>query len=586
MKNKAQIKKTKKGTLRRVISFVGRYRFSLTVSVLCAALSAVLSLYIPILTGNAIDAALGKGAVDFDALGLALVKFGLCLGLIVPAQWVMAICNNRIAFGVVRDMRMEAFKKLQSLPVSYIDSTPRGDTVSRIISDADRFSDGLVLGFSQLFTGLIAIFGTIVFMFTLNWIITLVVVLLTPLSLVCAGFIASRTHSMFLKQSKDNGALTAITDETVENQKLIRAFGYEKEMAKSFSESNERLRQSSLRAIFCSSLTNPVTRFVNSMVYAVTAGAGAILAIYQPSFTAGCLSSFLIYANQYTKPFNEISGVLTELQGALAGAERIFELLDTPDVTDEGKTELSPDNVRGEIRFEGVSFSYTKDRPLIRDLSFTAKQGQRIAIVGPTGCGKTTLINLLMRFYDTDSGTISLDGIPIKEMPRSTLRSLCGMVLQDTWIKNGSVRDNIAMGRPGATDDEIVTAAKACHAHSFIKRLKNGYDTVIGDGDGSLSQGQRQLICICRLMLKPPPVLILDEATSSIDTRTEMKISDAFNKLMKGRTSFIVAHRLQTIRHADMILVMRDGDVVERGTHRELLAKKGFYAELYNSQFK
>jgi len=578
--------KAKKGTLPRVIGFVARYRVSLVLSVICAAASAVLSLYIPILTGNAIDAALGKGAVDFDALYKALLKFVICLAVIVPAQWIMALCNNRIAFGVVRDLRLAAFRKLQKLPISYIDSTPRGDTVSRMISDADRFSDGLVLGFSQLFTGLITIVGTIIFMFTLNWMITLVVVLLTPLSLICASFIARRTYSMFSQQSKDNSSLTAVIDETVENQKLIRAFGYEENMRRSFSASNERLRQSSLKAIFYSSLTNPVTRFVNSMVYAVTAGAGAVLSISQPSFTAGCLSSFLIYANQYTKPFNEISGVLTELQGALAGAERIFELLDTEDAVDEGKRDLGADSVSGEIRFEKVSFAYDSTRPLIKDLSFTAKPGQRIAIVGPTGCGKTTLINLLMRFYDVDGGEITLDGAPIKEMPRATLRSLCGMVLQDTWIKKGTVRDNIAMGRPGATDGEIIAAAKACHAHGFIKRLKNGYDTVIDDRGGSLSQGQRQLICICRLMLKPPPVLILDEATSSIDTRTEMKISDAFNKLMKGRTSFIVAHRLQTIRNADMILVMRDGDVIERGTHKELLAKEGFYAQLYNSQFK
>lgn len=578
--------KAKKGTLRRVIRFVSGYRLSLTVSVLCAALASVLALYIPILTGNAIDAAVGKGAVDFDSLYGILLRFGICLAIIVPAQWIMALCNNRIAFGVVRDLRMAAFKKLQRLPVAYIDSTPRGDTVSRIISDADRFSDGLILGFSQLFTGLIAIVGTIIFMFTLNWIITLVVVLLTPLSLFCAGFIARRTYSMFSEQSRDNGSLTASIDETVENQKLIRAYGCEEEMRREFGKRNEKLRQSSLKAIFYSSLTNPVTRFVNSMVYAVTAGAGAILALHDPSFTAGCLSGFLIYANQYTKPFNEISGVLTELQGALAGAARIFDLLDAPDVRDDGKRSLSADSVRGEIRFEGVRFSYDSERPLMTDLSFTALPGQRIAIVGPTGCGKTTLINLLMRFYDTDGGTVSIDGIPINEIPRKELRALCGMVLQDTWIKNGTVRDNIALGRPGATDAEIEAAARACHAHGFIKRLRNGYDTVIGDGDGSLSQGQRQLICICRLMLGTPPILILDEATSSIDTRTEMKIGDAFSKLMRGRTSFIVAHRLQTVRNADMILVMRRGEVVERGTHRELLEKNGFYAELYNSQFK
>lgn len=578
--------KIKKGTLKRVLRYVGKYRFSLVISVAFAALSAVLSLCIPIITGNAIDAAVGKGAVDFEMLRNALARFGLCLLFIVPSQWLMAVLNNRIAFGVVRDLRLAAFRKLQRLPISYIDSTPRGDTVSRIISDADRFSEGLVLGFSQLITGLISILGTIAFMFTLNWIITLVVVLLTPLSLICASFIARRTYSMFSRQTEDNGALTAVIDEAVENQKLIRAYGYESEMGAKFRESNERLRASSMKAIFYSSLTNPVTRFVNSMVYAVTAGVGALLAIADPTFTAGRLSGFLIYANQYTKPFNEISGVLTELQGAMAGAARIFELLDGSDVVDDGERELSADTVKGEVRFEGVSFSYDKERQLIKDLSFTASPGKRIAIVGPTGCGKTTLINLLMRFYNTDSGCISIDGVPISEMPMETLRSLFGMVLQDTWIKNGTVRENIAMGRPDATDEEIVAAAKACHAHSFIKRLRYGYDTVIGDGDGSLSQGQRQLICICRLMLRPTPLLILDEATSSIDTRTEMKISDAFGKLMKGRTCFIVAHRLQTIRSADMILVMKNGDVVERGNHKELLAKNGFYAELYNSQYK
>ena len=583
MKTKAKAK-ANKGTAIRVLRFVAKYRFSLAMSVICAALSSVLALYIPILTGNAIDVAAGKGEVDFGALYEILIRFGVCLAVIVPTQWIMALCNNRVAFSVVKDLRMAAFKKLQKLPVAYVDSTAKGDTVSRIISDADKFSDGLVLGFSQLFTGLITIIGTIIFMFSLSWIMTLVVVLLTPLSMFCAAFIASRTYSMFSEQSRDNGALTATIDETVENQKLIRAYGYESERRNEFSARNEKLRQSSLKAIFYSSLTNPVTRFVNSTVYAVTAGVGAILAISDPIFTAGCLSGFLIYANQYTKPFNEISGVITELQGALAGASRIFELLDEQDVVDEGKTE--PDNVKGEISFDRVSFSYDKERRLIKDLSFTARPGQRVAIVGPTGCGKTTLINLLMRFYDVDGGTISVDGVPINDMPRETLRSMCGMVLQDTWIKKGSVRDNIAFGCPGATDEEIIAAAKASHAHGFIKRLKNGYDTVIDDSDGSLSQGQRQLICICRLMLRTPPILILDEATSSIDTRTEIKIGDAFNRLMKGRTAFIVAHRLQTIRNADLILVMENGDVVERGTHSELLAERGKYWELYNSQFK
>ena len=579
-------KKSNKKTLRRVMGYIGRYKFYLVISIFCALVYALLSLYIPILTGDAIDMTIGKDNVDFDGLKTLLLRFLLCIAISAPAQWVMALCNNKIAFGVVRDLRMSAFKKLQKLPVSYIDTHPRGDTVSRVINDADRFSDGLILGFSQLFTGVVTIIGTIIFMFTINWVITLAVILLTPLSLLCARFIANRTYSMFSEQSKDNGALTACIDESIENQKLVRAYGYESEIRKSFIEANEKLRKSSLRAIFYSSLTNPVTRFVNSMVYAVSAGAGAILAIMSPAFTAGKLTGFLIYANQYTKPFNEISGVLAELQSAIAGADRIFELLDSEDVPETGDKEIDTESVSGVVEFDNVSFSYNKDNPLIKDLSFKATEGQRIAIVGPTGCGKTTLINLLMRFYDTDEGEIRIDGTPIKDMKRNSLRSLFGMVLQDTWIKNGTVRENIAMGREGATDEEIIAAAKACHAHSFIKRLPEGYDTVIKDNDGSLSQGQRQLICICRVMIAPPPLLILDEATSSIDTRTELKISDAFSKLMTGRTSFIVAHRLRTIMDADMILVMNKGNVVERGTHKELLAKDGFYAKLYNSQFE
>lgn len=580
------MKKSNKNTLARVMKYIGRYKLYLAVSILCALAYALLSLYIPILTGDAIDMAVGENDVDFEGLKALLVRFALCIVISAPAQWIMALCNNKIAFGVVRDLRMSAFKKLQKLPVSYIDTHPRGDTVSRIINDADRFSDGLILGFSQLFTGIVTIVGTIIFMLTINPIITLAVILLTPLSLLCARFIAKRTYSMFSEQSKDNGTLTACIDESIENQKLVRAYGYEGEIRNNFTEANEKLRKSSLRAIFYSSLTNPVTRFVNSMVYAVSAGAGAILAIMSPAFTAGKLTGFLIYANQYTKPFNEISGVLAELQSAIAGADRIFELLDSEEVSDAGEKTADTESVSGVVEFDNVSFSYNKENPLIENLSFRATEGQRIAIVGPTGCGKTTLINLLMRFYDADEGEIRIDGTPIKDMKRDELRSLFGMVLQDTWIKNGTVRENIAMGREGATDEEIVAAAKACHAHSFIKRLPNGYDTVIKDNDGSLSQGQRQLICICRVMIAPPPLLILDEATSSIDTRTELKISDAFGKLMKGRTSFIVAHRLRTIMDADMILVMNKGNVVERGTHKELIEKGGFYAKLYNSQFE
>ena len=577
--------KIKKSTLKRVLGYIGKYKISLAGSILSALASSLLSLYIPILTGSAIDTAVGKGNVDFDTLKMLLVRFLICIAIIAPLQWIMALCNNRIAFGVVRDLRMSAFRKLQRLPIEYIDNHPRGEIVSRIINDADRFSDGLVLGFSQLFTGVVTIIGTLVFMLTINPLIALAVILLTPLSLVCARLIANKTYSMFAHQSKDNGELTACIDESIENQKLVRAYGYEQSIAESFENANQKHRKSSLDAIFASSLTNPVTRFVNSVVYAVSAGAGAILAIYDPVFTAGKLSGFLIYANQYTKPFNEISGVLAELQGALAGADRIFELVDSDEVVEKGSDTISAEEISGEVEFDDVSFSYDKSRSLIEGLSFKAKAGQRIAIVGPTGCGKTTMINLLMRFYDADSGKILIDGRATDSLSTSALRSLFGMVLQETWIKQETVKENIAMGRPDATDEEIIAAAKACHAHSFIKRLPNGYDTVIKDNDGLLSQGQKQLICICRVMIAPPPLLILDEATSSIDTRTELKIRDAFSKLMQGRTSFIVAHRLRTVMDADLILVMKDGEVIERGTHKELLAQNGFYTKLYNSQF-
>ena len=578
--------KTNKKTISRVIKYVGRYKIYLAISILSAFLSSLLALYIPILTGEAIDLAVGKNNVDFEGLGQILLRFLICIAIIVPLQWIMALCNNKIAFGVVKDLRKSAFDKLQKLPIGYIDSHPRGDTVSRIINDADRFADGLVLGFSQFFTGIVTIVGTLVFMFLINPIIALAVVLLTPLSLLVARFIANKTYALFIEQTKDNGALTACIDESIENQKLIRAFSYEDETREKFEKTNKKLRESSLKAVFASSLTNPSTRFVNSMVYAVSAGAGALLAISNPMFTAGKLTGFLIYANQYTKPFNEISGVLAELQSALAGADRIFELVDEKEVVETGSDSVDPEKTVGKVEFNKVSFSYDKKKTLIKDLSFSARAGQKIAIVGPTGCGKTTLINLLMRFYETDGGEILIDGKPIKEMKIDSLRSLFGMVLQETWIKNGTVRENIAMGRPDATDEEIIAAARACHAHSFIKRLPKGYDTVIKDNDGLISQGQKQLICICRVMIAPPPLLILDEATSSIDTRTELKIRDAFSKLMKGRTSFIVAHRLRTIMDADLILVMKDGDVIERGTHSELLAQNGFYTKLYSSQFE
>lgn len=580
MKSKSKLKK---GTFRKIIKRIGRYKYLLLLSVIFAAASALLSLYVPILIGRAIDCIVGKGNVDFDTIFALFVQVGATVGVSALLQWLMNTLNNRITFQVVRDIRNEAFSNLMILPLKFIDSNSHGDIVSRIIADVDQFADGLLLGFTQLFTGVVTILGTLVFMLIINPRITLVVVLLTPLSMLVAKFIASRTYSMFSLQSKTRGEQTAFIDEMVGNQKVVQAFAHEDENLEKFDEINERLEKCSLRAAFFSSLTNPSTRFINSLVYAGVALVGALSAV-GGGITVGGLTCFLSYANQYAKPFNEISGVITELHNAVACADRVFELIDQPPQTsDADAAELS--DVHGSVQLDNVSFSYTPERRLIENLNLSVKPGMRVAIVGPTGCGKTTLINLLMRFYDVDGGAISVDGNDIRRVTRRSLRRNFGMVLQETWLKTGTVRENISMGRPDATLDEVVAAAKAAHAHSFIKRLPNGYDTVIGEDGGSLSQGQRQLLCIARVMLCLPPMLILDEATSSIDTRTEQKIQRAFAEMMQGRTSFVVAHRLSTVRDADVILVMRDGNIVEQGNHDTLLAKKGFYAQLYNSQF-
>ncbi len=576
-------KKVNKSTLNRVLFYVGRYKVHLAFSIILAALSVAVSLYIPVLAGSAIDTIAGAGRVDFAALMPYLYKIAVLALIAAAAQWIMNTLNNRITFRVVRDIRNAAMEKIQILPLSYIDSKPAGETVSRIISDADQFADGLLMGFTQLFTGVVTIAGTLGFMIAINWKITLVVVVLTPLSLFVARFIAKRTHSMFKLQAQTRGEQTAFTEENVGNKKVVTAFSREEKSLEEFDEINERYAKYSLKAIFFSSLTNPCTRFVNSMVYAAVGLAGAI-AVVNNAITVGELSCFLSYANQYTKPFNEISGVIAELQNALACAERLFELVEqqpqTPDAPDAAVLE----DVEGNVTIENVAFSYSKDRELIKNLNLAVESGNRVAIVGPTGCGKTTVINLLMRFYDVDEGKIYIDGVDVNKATRKSLRKSYGMVLQDTWLKEGTVKENIAMGRPDATDEEIIEAAKAAHAHSFIKRLPNGYDTVISDEASGLSQGQKQLLCITRVMLCLPPMLILDEATSSIDTRTEIRIQKAFGKMMEGRTSFIVAHRLSTIKNADVILVMRDGNIVEQGSHKELMEKGGFYSELYNSR--
>lgn len=571
-----------KSVLKRVLSVVGSFKVSLALSLIISVASVILTLYIPVLAGNAIDGIASIGGVNFATVKKALFGILICAVLSAVLNWLMTVINNRIAYNTVRELRDRAFSHLQSLPVAFSDSHPHGDIVSRVIADAEQFADGLILGFSQFFTGVVTIIVTLVFMLTISPLLALVVVVLTPLSLFTARFIAKRSYDMFKKQSETRGEQTAFINEMITGQKTVQAFSREQKTVEDFDEVNERLRRYSLKAIFFSSLTNPTTRFINNIIYAVVGLVGGIFAV-NGIMTVGGFVSFLAYSTQYTKPFNEISGVITELQNALACAARIFELIDEPsEVSDKGN--MSLDNPRGDVAFNNVAFSYDKNKKLIEGFNFFAPAGKKIAVVGPTGCGKTTLINLLLRFYDVDKGSITIDGEDIKNITRESLRTHFGMVLQDTWIKKGTVKENIAFGKPDATDEEIIAAAKAARAHGFIKRLKNGYDTVIGDDDG-LSEGERQLLCIARVMLMKPPMLILDEATSSIDTRTEIKVQDAFLRLMEGRTSFVVAHRLSTIRDADCILVMKDGSVYEQGTHDELLSKNGFYAELYNSQF-
>lgn len=575
--------KTSASVALRVLKLLKKYIPLLVPSILLAAGSSVLSLYVPILFGNAIDSIVEAGKVDFDTVIMFLTRAGIIGIAVALMQWVMGVINNKITFQTVRDVRDAAFRKIEELPLSYIDSHPHGDLVSRVISDVDTFADGLLLGFSQFFTGIVTIVATLCFMLTISWKITLVAVVLTPMSLFVARYISKNTYDLFGKQSKIRGEQTALIDEMVGNQKTVAAYNYQTRSHDRFDKINTDLQKISVKAIFLSSLVNPSTRFVNAIVYAAVGLMGAF-GVIAGSVTVGGLTCILNYANQYTKPFNEISGVITELQNAFACAGRMFELLDTPSqISDEGNKGL--DGINGNVALENVSFSYVPERPLIQNVNLNVKPGSRVAIVGPTGCGKTTLINLLMRFYDVDSGAISVEGNDIREITRESLRRGYGMVLQETWLKSGTIRDNITMGKPDATDDEIVEAAKATHAHSFIKRLPLGYDTPIGEDGGSLSAGQKQLLCITRVMLCQPPMLILDEATSNIDTKTEQRVQRAFDKLMKGKTSFIVAHRLSTIMSADIILVMKDGNIIEQGTHTELMAKGGFYNELYNSQF-
>lgn len=574
-------------TEKRILRLIKPYGHLLIMSLIFAVVSVVLTLYAPVITGQGIDLIIDKGQVDFAALMPLLVRFGIVVGITALAQWLMNLCNNKITYHVVKDIRSEAFEHLEILPLRYIDSNQYGEVISKVITDVDQFSDGLLLGFSQLFTGVITILGTLLFMLSVNFKITLVVVLITPLSLFVASFIARRTFSMFKLQSETRGEMTSLVEEMVGNQKIVKAFSHEEEAEEKFRVINEDLRKCSLRAIFFSSITNPATRFVNGLVYAGVGIVGAISAI-RGVISVGQLSCFLSYANQYTKPFNEISGVVTELQNALASATRVFALIDeepqTPDTSDA--LELKPEMVNGNVKLKNVQFSYNPEVSLIQGLNLDVKSGQRIAIVGPTGCGKTTIINLLMRFYDVDSGEISVSGHPVRTLTRDSLRTNYGMVLQETWLKSGTIADNIAYGKPDASREEIMEAAKSAHAHSFIKRMPDGYDTVISEAGGNLSQGQKQLLCIARVMLCLPPMLILDEATSSIDTRTEIKIQKAFEIMMQGRTSFIVAHRLSTIREADIILVMKDGAIIEQGNHESLLGNNGFYADLYNSQFQ
>lgn len=576
----------KKSTIKRVLRYLGKYRIFLILSLGMALVTVAGQLYIPILQGNAIDNIIGEGNVDFAAVMKIIITILITMGVVALFQWIMNICNNKITYSIVHDIRKDAFNKLQRLPVRYADSHPTGEIVSKVIADVDQFADGLLMGFTQFFTGVMTILGTLIFMIMINWKITLVVVLVTPLSFFVASFVAKKTYRMFSLQSETRGEQTGFIDEMIGNEKVVQAYGHEDEALEKFDDINLRLQKWSLKATFFSSITNPATRFVNNVVYALVALSGAVSVVKNPlAFTVGRLSMFLSYANQYTKPFNEISGVVTELQNALACADRVLDLIEEEPLSPDADDVLVVNEGEGHIRLEHVAFSYDKEKELIKDFNLDVKPGERVAIVGPTGCGKTTMINLLMRFYDVDSGSIKVEGKDIRDVTRKSLRSNYGMVLQETWLKSGTIKENIVTGRPDATDEEIIAAAKAAHAHSFIKRLLDGYDTVIGEDGGNLSQGQKQLLCIARVMLCLPPMLILDEATSSIDTRTEMKIQEAFAKMMKGRTSFIVAHRLSTIQSADIILVMKDGNVIEQGNHEELLAKGGFYSRLYNSQF-
>lgn len=573
-----------KAVLKRVLTHIKKYRILVILSFICAMITVASTLYAPILTGDAIDLIVGKGLVDFEGIKDIIYTFLMVTVVTVLSQWFMNIINNHITYSVVRDIRIEVFNHMEELPLSYIDSHKHGDIVSRIVSDIDQFADGLLMGFTQLFTGIVTILATLGFMMVVNVPIALVVIVLTPLSLFVASFIAKRTYHLFHQQSETRGEITALVDEMVGQQKIVQAFGYEDEALDRFGEINDRLEKDSMSATFYSSIVNPCTRFVNNLVYAAVGIIGAISAI-MTGFTVGQLTCFLSYANQYTKPFNEISNVITELQNAMACAGRVFELLDeTPQVPEKENAHVLTDT-KGAIEIKDVNFSYVKDKKLITNLNLSVKPGMRVAIVGPTGCGKSTLINLLMRFYDVDTGAISVDGTDIRDMTRDSLRQNYGMVLQETWLKSGTIRENIAYGKPDATDEEIVQAAKLAHSDSFIRRLPQGYDTVIAEDGGNLSQGQKQLLCITRVMLLLPPMLILDEATSSIDTRTEIRIQKAFNRMMQGRTSFIVAHRLSTIREADVILVMKDGNIIEKGNHEELMAQNGFYTNLYNSQF-
>lgn len=571
-------------TIFKILKYIKRYWGFLGISILLSAVTVVCSLYLPLLTGDALDLIIEKGQVDFTGVFDILKKMGVMVLLTAFAQWIMNVCNNKITYNVIRDVRKEAFAKLERLPLKYLDAHAHGEVVSRLITDVDQFADGLLMGFTQFFSGILTIFGTLFFMFAISGRITIAVVVLTPLSLVVASFIAKKTFSMFKLQSETRGEQTSFIEEMVGNQKVVQAFSREDETLKKFDEINDRLEKCSLKAIFFSSITNPSTRFVNSLVYATVAVIGAFLAI-SGGISIGNLSALLAYANQYTKPFNEISGVVTELQNALACARRVFELMEEEPEIPDALDAVVLEQTDGQVDLENVAFSYVPEQRLMEGLNLKVKPGQRIAIVGPTGCGKTTLINLLMRFYDVKEGSIKVNDIDIRNMTRKSLRNNYGMVLQETWLRSGTIRDNIVMGKPDATDEEVIAAAKASHAHSFIKRLPEGYDTIVAEDGGNLSQGQKQLLCITRVMLCLPPMLILDEATSSIDTRTEVKIQEAFARMMKGRTSFIVAHRLSTIREADVILVMKDGNIIEQGSHNELLLQNGFYAKLYNSQF-